>query len=119
MPSARTCLHVDATQGASGDMILGALVDLGVPAEKIRRAVRSLPIDGWTLRSRRIVRCSLAARKIDVRTRDAAGGRNWRELSRILRAGDLEPAVKRAVAENLDLAASDTIRLVGDFSIIS
>ena len=95
----RRVLFVDAGAGASGDMILGALVDLGVPAAKIRSAVRSLPIDGWTLRSRRIVRCSLAARKIDVRARDGGRGRNWRSLSRILRGGDLTPAVRRRASD--------------------
>jgi len=91
----RKCLYVDATQGASGDMILGALVDLGVPLARIRRALESLPIDGWTIRSRRIVRCALKLRKVDVRLRGDEHGRDWKALKRIVEAGELSPRVRR------------------------
>ena len=53
MTSGRRVLFVDGVAGASGDMILGALVDLGVPLARIRRAVESLPLDGFTLREDR------------------------------------------------------------------
>ena len=38
-PAMKRILYVDAFAGASGDMILGALVDLGVPLMVIREAV--------------------------------------------------------------------------------
>jgi uncharacterized protein (TIGR00299 family) protein len=88
-------LFIDASAGASGDMILGALVDLGVPLARIRRAVQSLDLDGWTLRSRRVVRCGIAARKVDVRVRGKQPARGWKALSRIVKGGDLEAAVRR------------------------
>ena len=56
----RRVLFVDGSAGASGDMILGALVDLGVPVSKIRAALADLPVTGWTLRSRRVTRAGLS-----------------------------------------------------------
>ena len=85
----RRTLWVDASQGASGDMLLGALVDLGVPLGRIRRAVTSLPLDGFSLRARRVERCALVARKVDVRVRGPQPARGWRELRRIIEAGEL------------------------------
>ena len=87
-------LFVDGTSGAAGDMVLGALVDLGVPLARIRRVLESLPVEGWRLSSRRVTRAGLTARKISVRLAGAHPGRGWREIQRILKAGDLEPTVR-------------------------
>lgn len=94
-------LYVDALQGASGDMCLGALVDLGAPLARIRAALETLPVEGFSLRSRRLVRSGLLVRKVDVRVRRAhhVHGRGWKELKRVVEAGDLAPrARKRALA---------------------
>ncbi|NIW35707.1 MAG: DUF111 family protein, partial [Gemmatimonadetes bacterium] len=40
-------LFFDGSSGASGDMILGALVDLGVPFATLKRSLAALPIDGY------------------------------------------------------------------------
>jgi uncharacterized protein (TIGR00299 family) protein len=91
-------LFVDGSAGASGDMILGALVDLGVPVALLKRELAGLPIEKWTLRSRKVVRCGLAARKVDVRfsaraTRDQHG-RGLAALERIVKRGRLKPEVR-------------------------
>jgi uncharacterized protein (TIGR00299 family) protein len=87
-------LFIDASAGGSGDMILGALVDLGVPLARIRRALESLPIEGWTLRGRRVVRCAVAGRKVDVRIRGHQPHRGWSALKKVVSGGKLEPAVR-------------------------
>jgi uncharacterized protein (TIGR00299 family) protein len=88
-------LFVDASSGASGDMILGALVDLGVPLAKIRRSLQSLSIAGWTMRSRAVVSCAIAARKVDVRVRGKQPHRGWKALKSIISKGDLAPPVRQ------------------------
>jgi uncharacterized protein (TIGR00299 family) protein len=94
----RRILFVDGSSGASGDMILGALVDLGVPFAPLHRALRALPLDGWTARSRRLTRCGLVARKIDVRVRHHEHGRGFKEIRRLLRDAALPaPVRERAV----------------------
>ena len=39
-------LYFDCFNGASGDMVLGAFLDAGLPLEELRRALGSLAIDG-------------------------------------------------------------------------
>ena len=87
-------LYVDAFAGASGDMILGALVDLGVPLKVIREAVMSLPVDRWRLSSRKVNRQGIAARLVRVGTPPEGEARGWKEISRILRAGSLHLPVR-------------------------
>ena len=40
-------LYFDCFAGAAGDMILGALLDAGLPFDELKRALGSLAVDGW------------------------------------------------------------------------
>ncbi len=91
----RRLLYVDATAGAAGDMILAALIDTGAPEARIRRALNTLPLEGWTWRATRVRRAGIAARRIEVRLRQDSPPRRLREVRRILEAGDLSPQVRR------------------------
>jgi uncharacterized protein (TIGR00299 family) protein len=92
-------LYIDAFAGASGDMILGALVDLGVPLKVIREAVSSLPITDWKLSTRREDKQGISARRVHVNVPEDGPCRGWKEISRILKAGDLAaPVLRQALA---------------------
>jgi hypothetical protein len=47
-------------------MVLGALVDLGLPLEALRAELAKLPLSGYRLESRKVSRAGLAATKVDV-----------------------------------------------------
>ena len=66
MSGHETVLWIDAAAGASGDMLLGALVDLGAPFTNVKRAVASLGLRGVRLSRHAVVRGAVAATKIDV-----------------------------------------------------
>ena len=67
-------LIVDAFSGASGDMLLGALLDLGVDFGALEKGLRTLPIGGWSLGAERTMRGSLAATKARVMLSALGGG---------------------------------------------
>lgn len=48
----RRVLYVDCFSGVAGDMMLGALLHLGVPLERVRAALETLPVSGWVLEAR-------------------------------------------------------------------
>jgi uncharacterized protein (TIGR00299 family) protein len=56
-------LYFDCFSGASGDMILGALLDAGVPLEALRGALGSLAIDHGVLSAERVLRSGISATK--------------------------------------------------------
>ena len=58
--------YFDGSAGASGDMILGALVDLGLPLDALRAEMGKLALGGFHLESRRVERGGMAATKVDV-----------------------------------------------------
>jgi uncharacterized protein (TIGR00299 family) protein len=56
-------LYFDCFSGASGDMVLGALLDLGLPLEDLRRALGSLAMDLGGISADRVLRAGVSATK--------------------------------------------------------
>lgn len=87
---------VNAFSGASGDMFLGALVDLGLAPADLESALRRLPLPGLRLEVREVTRQGLRACKVAA----AFDGREPRfqtlsQVKEALRAAKLPPAVLR------------------------
>ena len=59
-------LYFDCFSGASGDMVLGALLDAGLPFEELRAALGSLAIDGASVSARKVMRAGISATKFSV-----------------------------------------------------
>ena len=74
---------IDARAGVSGDMLLGTLVDCGVPLAALQTAVDGLGL-GITLTSATCERGGIGATKVDVRTDDNPPIRHLPEIQRLL-----------------------------------
>ncbi|MBN1554258.1 MAG: nickel pincer cofactor biosynthesis protein LarC [Phycisphaerae bacterium] len=77
-----TCLYFDCFAGAAGDMIVGALLDLGVSFDAFRAELAKLPIEGVSLRLEDVQRRGLAGKKFHVDVPN--GDQPHRHLSDIL-----------------------------------
>ena len=64
-------LYLDCSSGISGDMVVGALLDLGADRGALDAALASLPLDGYTVAVTLVSKNGLAACDFDVRL-DAA-----------------------------------------------
>lgn len=51
--------------GASGNMLLGALIDAGARVTDIEAALRTIPVAGWTIEQRRVEKLGIAATYFD------------------------------------------------------
>jgi uncharacterized protein (TIGR00299 family) protein len=60
-------LYFDCFSGASGDMVLGALIDAGVRLEDLRRALGDLAIAPDAVWTERVTRAGISATKFNVR----------------------------------------------------
>jgi pyridinium-3,5-bisthiocarboxylic acid mononucleotide nickel chelatase len=63
-------VYFDCFSGASGDMIVGALIDAGVSLDDIQAALGSLSIDREAVWSERVQRAGISATKFQVRGDD-------------------------------------------------
>ncbi len=61
-----TILYFDCFAGAAGDMILGALLDAGLPFDELKRALGSLAVEGWDVSVDRVIKTGVTATKFRV-----------------------------------------------------
>jgi uncharacterized protein (TIGR00299 family) protein len=59
-------LYFDCFSGISGDMTIGALLDLGVDLDYLKAELRKLPVAGYDIQVSRVVRANISAMKFDV-----------------------------------------------------
>src|SRR6516162_10921092 len=59
-------LYFDCFSGISGDMTIGALLDLGLGFDYLKTELHKLPVEGYELRMSRVTRSNLSAMKFDV-----------------------------------------------------
>jgi pyridinium-3,5-bisthiocarboxylic acid mononucleotide nickel chelatase len=91
--------------GISGDMLLGALLDLGAPLDAVRAAVASTGITGWELTAAPVQRAGLTACQARVQVDDDVPARRAADLLTLARAaapaaaGELATAAITALAE--------------------
>jgi pyridinium-3,5-bisthiocarboxylic acid mononucleotide nickel chelatase len=65
-------LVLEPFSGVSGDMFLGAMLDLGVPLKKIADGLRCLPVGGYRLSAETVDRAGIRATKFEVILDDQA-----------------------------------------------
>ena len=99
---------LDLAAGASGDMLLGALVDVGVPLDVPATAVAALPVEQIRLGTEPVTRHGLGATRVHVHAPEASTSRTWADVRALLvdaplpepvRAGALAVFERLAVAE--------------------
>ncbi len=111
-------VYFDCPSGASGDMILGALVDAGVSLDAIREPLATLPLHGWSIEAREVKRGAFRATKVDVHVDEPAhhhhAHRTLGDVVAILRAGKLDPAAREAAERVFTRLADAEARAHGE-----
>ncbi|MCL0029290.1 nickel pincer cofactor biosynthesis protein LarC [Dehalococcoidia bacterium] len=82
--------------GASGDMILGAVIDAGASVDTIREALESTKVKGVELTCEDSQRCGLSGKLVTVHLDDKAKQpRHWKDFVEAVDGSDLAITVKR------------------------
>lgn len=89
--------YFDCYSGISGDMILGALVDLGVDPRKIRKALKTLDLKGYKLKTSRVQRGLIAGTKVQVRLTKSSHhpARKYSDIKKLIADSDLSSTAKK------------------------
>jgi len=87
-------LYFDCFSGISGDMIVGSLLDLGLTLDGLSAGLSRLSVRNYTLSSKKVVKCSIAATKFDVLMGHEHSHRSLSDIEKIINQSDLSPKVK-------------------------
>jgi uncharacterized protein (TIGR00299 family) protein len=85
---------LDCSAGASGDMVLGAFVDAGVPLAVLQVAIDSLGTEPVVLRPETVHRHGIAGLRVHVECAESSSSRPWAELRRLLGNSALTATVR-------------------------
>lgn len=102
-------VYFDCYAGISGDMLIGALLDLGVEVDTLKQQLASLNLGGYEIRAARAQRSGIAAVKFDVDVDlGAQPARSFTEIRKIIADSTLSDQVKeRSIAVFARLAAAE------------
>ena len=108
-----TILYFDCFSGASGDMILGALLDAGAPEAGVRDALARLSIGGWELHVHEVSRAGLRAARAEVVVNSDGTARTHADVVDIIADADLPESVARRAETCFGLLAVAEGRIHG------
>jgi uncharacterized protein (DUF111 family) len=91
--------YFDCIAGASGDMILGALVDAGLSLDNLRDRLAALHLDDFDLQARRVAKNAFTATKVDVMVADDVPERHLGDIIAIVNNSDLSVDIKARAVE--------------------
>jgi uncharacterized protein (TIGR00299 family) protein len=101
---------IEPASGIAGDMMLGALLDLGLDPEWLRALPAALKLEGITVRLERVKRAEIASWKVDFDIPPQPHGRHLKHIKAIVDASSAPDRVKaraNAAFESLTRAEAD------------
>ena len=96
---------LDPFSGISGDMTLGALVDVGLDPDWLRQLPKTLGIPGVEVRIRDVRRGEIACKKVDFDIPPQPHGRGIREIQQLVDAAPVPDAVRSRATETFTAIA--------------
>ncbi|MCR4290095.1 MAG: nickel pincer cofactor biosynthesis protein LarC [Candidatus Scalindua sp.] len=103
-------VYFDCFSGASGDMILGALIDAGFNQKELTEELKKLGINNYELSSRKVLRSAITGTKFDVLIKEDTANdehhrrRTLKDISTLINESSLSESIKRdsiRIFENL------------------
>jgi uncharacterized protein (TIGR00299 family) protein len=106
-------LHVDCASGAAGDMLLGALVDLGVSVDAIGNALDAIGAGRARLHVHRVVKGGIAAVDVKVDTTPGHGHHHYGKIRENIVNASLTDGTKSRSLDIFDRLARAEAKLHG------
>jgi pyridinium-3,5-bisthiocarboxylic acid mononucleotide nickel chelatase len=84
----------DLIGGISGDMFVGAMLDAGLPLNRLKSELKKIPTLRYTLTASTKTVHSIRALRFQVVCRDKEPARSWKQIRHLITGSSLRPKVK-------------------------
>jgi uncharacterized protein (TIGR00299 family) protein len=98
--------YLDAFSGISGDMMVGAILDCGADFAGLERAVKSMPIAGYRLATRRKTMSGISALKFDVAVTEPQPERHFSQIRALIDSSQLATTIKQRAISIFEVLAN-------------
>ena len=87
-------LYFDLIGGASGDMILGALLDTGLSIDTLRNLLEALNLSEFTIQAEKVDKNGFSATKVDIRVKKQPPERHLDEIKTVIQNSSLPKSIQ-------------------------
>ncbi len=86
--------YFDCFSGISGDMTLGAFIDLGVPADWLKENIKNIPLNDFDLSASSVFKNGISAKQVEVKSATSSSPRNYSDILSLLSDSAMSSNIK-------------------------
>jgi len=100
--------YFDCFSGISGDMTLGALIDLGVPVDWLKESICSIPLKDFDLSVSGVSKNGIGAKRVEVKAADSSISRDYSQIISLISNSPLSANIReRCIAVFEEIAEAE------------
>lgn len=92
-------LYLDCFSGISGDMFLGAMLDLGLDEEEFLAELKRLPLNDYEVEIKKALKGGITGTDVIIKTHEHHPHRGLKQIYEIIDGSELKPEVKQKSKE--------------------
>ena len=101
----KNILYIDCFSGISGDMMVGALLDLGLDLSYLKSELKRLDLDGYSIDCSEVKVSSIKANKFNIKVTMPQPHRDYKNIKRIIDESKLDTGIKKISLDIFQLIA--------------
>jgi hypothetical protein len=105
--------YLDCFSGISGDMLLGALVDVGLAITDLRADLSRMPLSGYEISAERVTKAGIAGTLVKVKAEESPPQRGLHDILAIIGAAELPAEVAGPARRTFERLAAAEARVHG------
>ena len=95
-------VYFDCIAGASGDMLLGALVDADLGIDRLRKSLEALKLAGFEIRANQVLKTGFRATKVDIVVQEDVPSRRMPGILSVIENSELSKNIKSRARKILE-----------------